>query len=75
MNEEVKINCKEITTKMFKVLGLLVELGTAIEKPKVYLDASPSIRKPSNSVPYNSPVIYYSILNCFFLSNTLQYHS
>ena len=32
MKKGVKIHCKEITTQVFTVVGLLVELGTDISK-------------------------------------------
>ena len=44
MNEGVEIRCKAVMTQVFTVVGLLVELGTAIAKPMGYLKASPSIR-------------------------------
>ena len=44
MNEGVKIRYKAVTNQVFKVVGILVELGIDIGKPKVYLEASPSIR-------------------------------
>ena len=34
MNEGVDIHCKAVTTQLFTLVGLLVELGTAIEKSK-----------------------------------------
>ena len=39
MNEGVNIFCKAVTTQTFKVVGLLVELGTYIEIPKGYIEA------------------------------------
>ena len=43
MNKGVKIHCKAFTTKLFTVLGLLVEIGTSIEKSKIYLEVYTSI--------------------------------
>ena len=43
IDEVVKICCKEITTQLFTVVGLLGELGTPIEKPMGYIEAYPSI--------------------------------
>ena len=43
MNEVVEIHYKAFMTQVFVLVGLIVELGTAIVKPKCYLDASPSI--------------------------------
>ena len=34
MNEGVKMRCKAVTANLFTVVGLLVEISTAIEKPK-----------------------------------------
>ena len=58
MNEVVKVYCKAVTTQVFTVVSLLVELGTSIAKSKDYIDAYPSIRQPSVTVPSNSPVVY-----------------
>ena len=44
MNQGVKIHCKSVTTQVFSVLVLLVELAAAIEKPKGFIEASLSIR-------------------------------
>ena len=44
MHEGVKISCKAVTAQFFTVVGLIVKLGTDIEKPKGYIYASPSIR-------------------------------
>ena len=44
MNEGVEIHCKAVTTQVFTVVGLLVELGTAVAKSKGSLEASPPIR-------------------------------
>ena len=41
MSEGVKIHCKAVTTQVFEVI--LVELGTAIVKTKVYLKEYTSI--------------------------------
>ena len=41
MNEGVSIHCKAFITQVFAVL--LVELVTAISKPKGYLETYPSI--------------------------------
>ena len=74
MNEGVKICCKSVTTQVFTVVGLLVELCTAIAKPKGSLEASPSIRQPSVTITSNSPVIYPFLFSSFFFSSTLQSH-
>ena len=37
MNEEVKIQCKLVTTNLLTVLGILVELITSIIKKRVIL--------------------------------------
>ena len=74
MNEEVKICCKAVTEKMFTVVGLLVELSTYIEKPKGYIEASLSIRRPSVTVTYNSPVISSSLFSLVFFRSELQSH-
>ena len=37
INKRVKIHCKEVMNQMFTFL--LVELGTAIAKPKGYLES------------------------------------
>ena len=58
MNEVVEIHYKAFMTQVFVLVGLIVELGTAIEKSKGYIDAYPSIRKTSVTVTSNSPVIY-----------------
>ena len=58
INEGVEIHCKAVINQVFTVVGLIVELGTAIEKSKGSLDAYPSIRKTSVTVTSNSPVIY-----------------
>ena len=71
MNEGVDIHCKAVTTQVFTVL--LVELGTAISKSKVSLEAYPSIKQTYVTVTSNSPVIYSSLLIPLF-SRTLQYH-
>ena len=39
MNEGVRICCKTVTTKVITLVGLLVELGTALSKPKGSLEA------------------------------------
>ena len=39
MNEGVNIHYKSVMTQVFTVLGLVVELGTAISKSKGYLEA------------------------------------
>ena len=44
MNEGVKISFKVVTTQLFTVVGLLVEISTAIEKSKGSIVAYPSIR-------------------------------
>ena len=44
MNEGVRINCKSVITQVFTVVVLLVELSTAIEKLKGYLEEPPYIR-------------------------------
>ena len=44
INKRVKIHCKAVTTQVFTLVGLLVELGTAIEKSKGSLEAYSSIR-------------------------------
>ena len=43
MNEGVEIHFKAVMIQVFTVVGLIVELGTAIEKPKGYIKAYPSI--------------------------------
>ena len=43
MNKGVEIRCKAVTTHVFTVVGLLVELGTPVAKSKGYLRAYPSI--------------------------------
>ena len=43
MNEGAEIHCKAVTTQVFTVVGLLIELGTAIVKSKGSLGESPSI--------------------------------
>ena len=42
-NEGVNIRCKAVTTNVFTVVGLLVELSTAIEKSKGYIKSFNSI--------------------------------
>ena len=44
MNEGVKMRRKAATTNFSTVVGLLVEISTAIAKPKGYIDAPTSIR-------------------------------
>ena len=44
MNEGVDIRCKAVTNQVFAVVGLIVELGTAIVKLMGSLEAYPSIR-------------------------------
>ena len=53
MNEGVEINCKAFMTQVFTVH--LVELGTAIEKSKGYIETSTSINEPYVKLNYNSP--------------------
>ena len=43
MNEEFGVHCKEVTTQLFTVVVIIVELGKSITKPKGCLEASPSI--------------------------------
>ena len=43
INAGVKMHWKAVKTKVFTVVGLLFELGTAVAKPKVYLEAYTSI--------------------------------
>ena len=43
MNEGVNMSFKAVTTQVFTVLELLVELSKTIEKPKISLDAYPYI--------------------------------
>ena len=43
MNEGVNICFKSVTTQVFTVVGLLVEIVTNIEKPNGCTEASPSI--------------------------------
>ena len=49
MNEGVEINCKAFMTQVFTVH--LVELGTAIEKSKGYIEASTFIKEPHVTLP------------------------
>ena len=44
INEGVDIRCKAVTNQVFAVVGLIVELGTAIVKLMGSLEAYPSIR-------------------------------
>ena len=44
MNEGVNINCKSFMSQVITVVGLIVEIGKSIEKPKVYLEAYTSVR-------------------------------
>ena len=74
MNEGVDIRCKLVTTQVFTVVGLLVELGKAIAKPKCSIEAYPSIRQMSVTVTSGSPVIYYSLFSSSFFSSTLKSH-
>ena len=57
VNERVKMHFKAATVNIFTVVRLLVEPSIDITKPKVYLEASPSIRQPSIIVTSNRPVI------------------
>ena len=43
-NKGVKINCKAVTTQVFSLLGLIVELGTSIERSKGSIEEYTSIR-------------------------------
>ena len=43
MNKGVNTSYKTVTNQVFTVVGLIVELITAIEKLKGYLEASTSI--------------------------------
>ena len=62
-NKGVEIHCKAVTTQVFTVVGLIVELGLAIVKLKFSIEASTTIRKPCVTVTSNSPDIYSSILS------------
>ena len=42
MNEGVKMRCKSVMTNFFTIVGLLVEPGAAIAKPKSSLEAFPA---------------------------------
>ena len=44
MNEGVDIHCKAVMNQVFLLVGLLVELGTCIEKSKGSIEAYNSIR-------------------------------
>ena len=68
MNEGVEIHCTAVTTQVFTLIGLLVELGKAIAKSKGSLEAYPSIRQTSITVTSNSPIIYSSLFSSFFFS-------
>ena len=74
MNEGVEIHCKSVTAQVFTVVGLIVEIGTAIAKSRGFLEANHSIRLSSVTVTSTSPVIYYSLFSSFFLLSTLQSH-
>ena len=56
-NKGVNSPCKAVTTQVFTLVGLLVELVTAIEKIKGSIEASPFIIEPPVTVTSNSPVI------------------
>ena len=43
MNKGVNMHCKTVMTNFFTVVVLLVEIITAIKKPKGYLDEYSSI--------------------------------
>ena len=59
---------KTVTENLFTVVGTLVETSiTSIEKPKGYIEAYISIRKPTITVTSNIPVIPPS-LSPYFLS-------
>ena len=75
INEGVEIYCKSVTNQVFTVVGLFVEIGTAIAKLKGSIKSSPYIKKPSVTATSNSPVKYSSLLSSLFFSSTLQYHS
>ena len=74
MNEGVKIHCRSITTQVFTVVGLLVEIDKSIEKSKGRPEASLSTRYPSVTVTSTSPVIYSSFFSSFLFSSALQSH-
>ena len=54
------------------VAGLLVELSTAIEKPKGSIEAYNSIMWPYVTGTFNSPVIYPSLFSSFFFGSILR---
>ena len=56
-NKGVSMHCKAVTTNCFKVLDLLVEHRTDIEKPKGYLEASTNIRQPYVTLTSIIPVM------------------
>ena len=65
-NKGVNMHCKAVTTNCFKVVDLLVEPRTDIEKPKGYLDASTNIRQPYLRLTSIIPVIPPSIISYLF---------
>ena len=58
MNEGFYICCKEVTSQVFTVVFLLVELSMDIVKPKGSIDASTYIKKPSVIVTSNCKSCY-----------------
>ena len=72
INEGVKIHFKAAKTWVFKAVGLIIEISTAIEKTKVFLEASVFIRWHYITVTYNS--LYSCIFRSFDFSSTLQSH-
>ena len=72
INEGVNMSRKAVTTQTFIAVGLIFEVSKTISKPKGYIEASNSIRKPSVTVTSNSPVIYSSLFSYFFFSSLLK---
>ena len=72
-NKGVKISCKEVTTQLFTVVGLLVEIITSIKNQRVLLW---QIFPLGNSVKitHNCTVMSSFIFSSFYLRITLQYH-
>ena len=72
MNKGVDIHSKSVTTQVFTVVGVIIDLDISLSKPKGTIYSSPSIRQPSSTVTSNSPVIYnppslaYSFLSVNF---------
>ena len=74
MNEGFDIFCKEVTSQVFTVVCLLVDLGRYLTRSKVSKFASPSIRLSSVTITSNVPVISSFPFRSLFFSSILQSH-